>query len=284
MERNIIQSGTNIEYSLLMSLMGVSVSKHLLDEHFTLLWANDFYYDLIGYPKEEYENLFHNQPDLYFKGHEEAWNILGQKVYEAIANNSNGYEAIMKMPVKGGERWTKLTATFTDQIQDGIPISYTVMTDIEDIMQAKQEQTIAYENLPGFISKNKIGRDGSFTLLDANDKYMEFAGVSKGEYPFFSPFSRLNEKSREVLKEHVAFMQKGKPVHFVIQSKDKNDNDSWLQLNGECIGWEGDEPIYLIVFIDITDITEQRELQKKTSGTIRAIKRGTRFCRKSQSG
>ena len=67
MERNIIQSGTNIEYSLLMSLMGVSVSKHLLDEHFTLLWANDFYYDLIGYPKEEYENLFHNQPDLYFK-------------------------------------------------------------------------------------------------------------------------------------------------------------------------------------------------------------------------
>ena len=43
MERNIIQSGTNIEYSLLMSLMGVSVSKHLLDEHFTLLWANDFY-------------------------------------------------------------------------------------------------------------------------------------------------------------------------------------------------------------------------------------------------
>lgn len=112
----------------------------------------------------------------------------------------------MKMPVKGGERWTKLTATFTDQIQDGIPISYTVMTDIEDIMQAKQEQTIAYENLPGFISKNKIGRDGSFTLLDANDKYMEFAGVSKGEYPFFSPFSRLNEKSREVLKEHVALM------------------------------------------------------------------------------
>lgn len=73
----------------------------------------------------------------------------------AIANNSNGYEAIMKMPVKGGERWTKLTATFTDQIQDGIPISYTVMTDIEDIMQAKQEQTIAYEKSPGFYLKEQ---------------------------------------------------------------------------------------------------------------------------------
>ena len=122
MEKEAQQSGTNIEYSLLMGLMGVSVSKHLLDEHFTLLWANDFYYDLIGYPKEEYERLFQNRPDIYFEDHKEAWNILGQKVYDAIANNTNGYEAIMKMPVKGGSKWVKFTATFTDQLQNGIPI------------------------------------------------------------------------------------------------------------------------------------------------------------------
>lgn len=30
------------EYSTLMRLLGVSVSKHLLDEHFTLIWANEF--------------------------------------------------------------------------------------------------------------------------------------------------------------------------------------------------------------------------------------------------
>ena len=48
---------TDLEYNLLMGLTGASVSKHLLDEHFTLLWANDFYYDMIGYPKEEYEAL-----------------------------------------------------------------------------------------------------------------------------------------------------------------------------------------------------------------------------------
>lgn len=140
MEKEAQQSGTNIEYSLLMSLMGVSVSKHLLDEHFTLLWANDFYYDLIGYPKEEYERLFQNRPDIYFKEHKEAWNILGQKVYDAIANNTNGYEAIMKMPVKDGSKWVKLTATFTDQLQNGVPISYTVMIDITDITEQRELQ------------------------------------------------------------------------------------------------------------------------------------------------
>lgn len=258
-----MQSETNLEYSLLMGLTGVSVSKHLLDEHFTLLWANDFYYDLIKYSKEEYETLFHNRPDLYYKEHQDLWNILAGKVYETIENKAEGYELVTRMPVKGGLRWIKLTSTFTDQLQDGIPMSYTVMTDVEDIMQARLEQTIAYENLPGFIAKHKIRKDGGFTLMEANDKYKHFAGVDEGSFSSFTPFSRLDGKSRKLLNEHVPRMQKGESVHFVIRSESCYGNDVWLQLNGECIGWEGEEPVYLIVYIDITDITEQRELQKK---------------------
>ena len=93
---------TDLEYNLLMGLTGASVSKHLLDEHFTLLWANDFYYDMIGYPKEEYEALFHNKPDLYFKGYDEAWNILSKNVYETIANKASGYETVIQMPTRKG--------------------------------------------------------------------------------------------------------------------------------------------------------------------------------------
>ena len=102
MDDHFSQSGTDLEYRLLVGLMGqmgVSVSKHLLDEHFTLLWANDFYYDMIGYPKDDYETLFHNRPDLYYKQYPELWEALGQKVYEAIENKANGYELITKMPV-----------------------------------------------------------------------------------------------------------------------------------------------------------------------------------------
>ena len=115
-----MQLETNLEYSLLMGLTGVSVSKHLLDEHFTLLWANDFYYDLIKYSKEEYETLFHNRPDLYYKEHQDLWNVLAGKVYETIENKAEGYELVTQMPVKGGLRWIKLTSTFTDQLQDKI--------------------------------------------------------------------------------------------------------------------------------------------------------------------
>lgn len=263
---------TDLEYNLLMGLTGASVSKHLLDEHFTLLWANDFYYDMIGYPKEEYEALFHNKPDLYFKGHDEAWNILSKNVYETIANKASGYETVIQMPTRKGKRWTKITSTFTDQLQDGIPISYTVMTDVEDVMRRRIEQTITYDNIPGFISKHKVHKDGSFTLLEANDKYMDFSGIDKNSFLSFSPFSRLDETSRNTMNAHIPCMLKGEPVHFVIQSKDKNGNGAWLQLNGDCIGWEGDEPIYLIVYINITDITEQRELQKKLEKQSKQLK------------
>ena len=263
---------TDLEYNLLMGLTGASVSKHLLDEHFTLLWANDFYYDMIGYPNEEYEALFHNKPDLYFKGYDEAWNILSKNVYETIANKASGYETVIQMPTRKGKRWTKITSTFTDQLQDGIPISYTVMTDVEDVMRRRIEQTITYDNIPGFISKHKVHKDGSFTLLEANDKYMDFSGIDKNSFLSFSPFSRLDETSRNTMNAHIPCMLKGEPVHFVIQSKDKNGNGAWLQLNGECIGWEGDEPIYLIVYINITDITEQRELQKKLEKQSKQLK------------
>lgn len=40
------------EYDTLMNLLHVSVSKHLLDQHFTLIWANNYYYEMTGYTKE----------------------------------------------------------------------------------------------------------------------------------------------------------------------------------------------------------------------------------------
>nr|WP_249316783.1 hypothetical protein [Gehongia tenuis] len=46
------------DYELLMNTMQVSVSKHILDEHFTAVWSNPFYYQLIRYPKEGIRSSF----------------------------------------------------------------------------------------------------------------------------------------------------------------------------------------------------------------------------------
>ena len=56
MIKNYANKVMDNEYNMFMTMMNVSVSKHLFDKHFTVLWANDYFYELIGYTKEEYEN------------------------------------------------------------------------------------------------------------------------------------------------------------------------------------------------------------------------------------
>ena len=48
------------EQAMIMSALNISVSKHLIDEHYTCVLANEYYYKLIGYSKARYEALFHN--------------------------------------------------------------------------------------------------------------------------------------------------------------------------------------------------------------------------------
>ena len=72
------------EYSLLMNSFGASVSKHLLDEHYTVVWANDRYYEMFGYTKEEYESLFHNQCDLYYKDDPQDWQDMVDYITKAL--------------------------------------------------------------------------------------------------------------------------------------------------------------------------------------------------------
>lgn len=281
-EKQFLQPEIDGDYNLLMSTMGVSVSKHLMDEHFTVLWANDYYYDLIGYPKAEYEAIFHNHCDLFFQENPAAWNMLVDTVANAVKEGKNGYEIFVQMRRKDGSMiWTKITATFTQEMYNGYPISYTVITNVDDMMQKHIEQTIAYENIPGFIAKYKVQKDGCMRLLDANDKFLRFFDIKKEDLATFRTFLHLTDKSREVLDRHIPLMQKGEPVHFVICSKARNDNYSWLQLNGECIGCVNGEPIYIIVYIDITDITEQRELQKKLEEQSQLLKDALKLAEKA---
>lgn len=265
MGKQVLQGQVELDsdYSLLMSTMGVSVSKHLLDEHYTVIWANDYYYDLIGYPKEEYEALYHNQCNLYFQEDPYSWNRIVKKVEETLAKGDTWYEIVVQMKRKDGSKiWTKIVASFTNEVYNGYPISYTVMTNVDNMVQKQIEQSITYDNIPGFVAKYRVSPSG-FTLLDANDKFINFFGLDRENLAAYPAFSNLSPESRLVLNRYLPAILKGESVHFVLQSKDKNGNKAWLQLNGVCVDRYKDEPVYIIVYIDITDITEQRELHRK---------------------
>ena len=168
------------EYSTLMHLLGVSVSKHLLDEHFTLVWANEYYYKLIGWPKDEYEARFHNRPDLYYENDQAEWNELSQTVLNAIAAHQTGYQMVSRIRRRNGDHvWVQFSTRFADEYIDGYQVAYSVLTNIDKVVHMQKEQSVTYESLPGFVAKYQVrqtGGDVNLTLLEANSRFLEYFG------------------------------------------------------------------------------------------------------------
>ena len=265
-------SPADYEYSTLMRLLGVSVSKHLLDEHFTLIWANEFYYEFTGWPKEEYEAVFHNRPDLYYKDDPNGWKELSEAVIKAIQNKEKGYQLLSRFRRKNGDYiWIQFSTQFSEEYINGYQVAYTVMTNIDNLIRMQKEQSVTYESLPGFVAKYKIGKDLRFTLLEGNTRFIEYFGAGHNGGESGLHWKNIQD-NMEILMEHRADLLKGEPVHFTMQVRSRKGENLSLQVNATCVDWQEGCPVYLVLFIDITDVTELRRMQKKLTEQAEALK------------
>ena len=64
----------------------------------------------------------------------------------------------------------------------------------------------------------------------------------------------------------------GQPVHFVMKVKNHSGEVLWLQVNAACIDWQYGSPVYLVIFIDITDVTELRQMHQRLTEQAEALK------------
>lgn len=127
------------EYEALMNALKVSVFKCLLDEDFTVIWCNGYFYESTGYTKEEYIAEFHHSVRAYFSCLGEEYQKIAAVVMEAYQNGRTGYECVSRMPHKGGSfSWIKVVGTFTDEVMDGKPVLYVVYNDITDVVEQQE--------------------------------------------------------------------------------------------------------------------------------------------------
>ena len=76
----------------------------------------------------------------------------------------------------------------------------------------------------------------------------------------------------EIILKYGEEIRKGAPVHFVISVKARSGQNMYLQVNATCVDWQNGSPVYLAIFIDITDVTELQEMQKKLTEQAEALK------------
>ena len=251
------------EQEMLMQAMKVSVSRHLVDRHFTVIWANEFFYQMIGYPKEQCESIFHNHCDEYFQDNQENWRKIHEKVHTMLAAGEKSYELFAPLRIPDGStRWVKMMGFITDEYQDGKQVAYTTMVNVTDLMRVQQEKAVAYENIPGFIVKYRILPE-AITMVDASDRITEVFDLDMGHLDSFDVYASLAPESQDLIQANHPHFRKGEPFEGTIHTKDRYGRERWFQINCTCIDFIADDPVYLAVFIDITDITELRELQRK---------------------
>lgn len=131
--------GAQDEYDVLMDTLRISVSKHKIDEGFTLVWANSYFYEMLGTTPEEYATVFRNSPVCFYENDPEFLAILNERVMDALENDRGGYACTTGVHTMAGElKWIKLVSTFLDEYVDGYQLSYTTMTDVTDLVEARQ--------------------------------------------------------------------------------------------------------------------------------------------------
>lgn len=148
------------EYNMLMSSLHISVSKHLLNQDFTVIWANSYFYEMTGYSEDEYNQKYHGNCRMYFEGFPKEYEKISQAVMNAIENNEDSYDEICKMPKKDGTSiWIRFVGTFTNEMINGIPVIYVVYTDVDDMINAQNRLELEHQKLLDTLKMEMLTMD-----------------------------------------------------------------------------------------------------------------------------
>lgn len=127
------------EYETLMNALHVSVFKCLLNEEFTAIWCNNYFFESTGYTKEEYIATYHYSIRNYFSCMADEYEQISLIVTDALQRGLPGFECVSRMPRKDGSFiWIKVVGTFTNEMYNDIPVLYVVYTDITDVIEQQE--------------------------------------------------------------------------------------------------------------------------------------------------
>ncbi len=270
---NIKSSDLNI---LTKSIPG-GVATICYDDKFTILYANDEYYKIGGYTKEEVETIFLNQGINFI--HPEDRIKLSQTIANQVLNG-NVINAEFRIVKKNGEvAWIMLKA---NRIPDKgeAAIFQCVFIDItekqyyyEELKQVKREMELITENISSGVVT--IMLDEGFSILSANDNFYFMTGYTKEEY-YRKCIDKLiypihphdRPKFIEVVHKQVASRKNLDAEYRFIK---KDGSNCWVIFKGEYIGQVNSTPVYQCILIENTTakiISEETKRVKKELNNV----------------
>ena len=105
-------------------------------------------------------------------------------VRDALMSGQSGGRRVSHIRRKNGEYiWVQFSTQFADEYINGYQVAYSVLTNIDDLVKMQKERSVTYESLPGFVAKYRVSDQLKLTLLEANDRFIDYFGgeTNRGE-------------------------------------------------------------------------------------------------------
>ena len=214
--------------------------------------ANDAAYAIWGYTKEEFKEKFGGSfvPLIY----DEDRHIL-EELKEKLTLDGPGITMDLRyVNADGAVRWMN---TQTNQMlnEEGIEIYQTLFSDVTEQRSRQLEMQVTMDNIPCYIVRYEIREKP--VLLSANERFYKFLGYDESEISDALIEDAIREKQN--YRETYEVLKKGEMVSFEFQTRKKNGEEVYLQFIGNCVEWQGDIPIYLVVLVDITNLQKSQQ-------------------------
>ena len=254
-------SKKNRELEALADGISGGVAKIRLDPNrFTLLYANDGFFQLSGRTRMQYGEVpIRCNPEQLI--HPADYQELLAALRETADTNKTLSREIRIYKLDGTVAWIYLRITFLE-MQGGRPVFQGVFVDLTE--QKKTQQNLERTNrelrqltdsIPGGVAAVLL--DEELSLLYANDRFFNLIGVLDGKGQ--SGGLRL-EKS--VHPDDLPGLQKllrsriiqNETAHTECRIRSGNGNYLWLALNASKIDEQSGFPVMLCVFMDITNL------------------------------
>ena len=127
--------------------------------------------------------------------------LWGEIITKAYQQQEPGYEFECPMQVKSGKTtWIRVTGRFTDEIFEGIPVIYTIYTDITDLkaMQRKLSEALKMAESANRAKSNFLSQM-SHDIRTPMNAIIGMTGDCGDAHQRSDENTRLPEKNRPVL-------------------------------------------------------------------------------------
>ena len=219
----------------------------------TFEYANDYFFNLLGYSREEYNQLFNNS--ITARIYPDDIQRLRAAVSRQLSMSGDIRYEFRIIKKDGSIAWVLLNGK--KRFSDSMKI-YASLVDISEmknlyniVAEKNLELDTIYHNIQGGIIKLCIT---DLRVTSANDGFYKLIGYTKEEFLhlYNNILSELvHTKDLDSLNEFAS----SDTYHseLTLRIIGKGDKLSWLCINASRIGSSDGKPIYLCTLFDVTD-------------------------------